>query len=394
MISEDEDAGGKSEGKIEPAEQAAPQQVAALQIPTLAPPQVSFREIPPPPPAPQRAAPAAPQPQAPSQPAPQPAAPAAPAAPAQQPEQVRFDNPRAAYYHQLLMNNPNVRKGLYLIRAAEGTQRAEDPYRTAFGFRKIDNLDWHPQVHYPYRNTTTTAAGAYQFLKDTWNRTARRLGLKDFSPLSQDIAALDLIRGRRGLNALISGDFPNFIRRVRGEWASFPGAGYRQPEVSRRWLLGLLNTPGIDEGVGPRLRPRNYAGSAHVGRAARGGSSPAAAAQALASDGESESPTNPLASRTTSPEDNPLASRTSEGESEPGMLNRRPQAADLSTDMDMGEDEEEGMPASSLAPSALMQSPSYAANPLAARRAPRSSQVTGEFDMRLNALRQSLFGVP
>ncbi|UUM27161.1 hypothetical protein NQU59_16085 [Acinetobacter colistiniresistens] len=78
-----------------------------------------------------------------------------------------------------LMNNPNARKMLDLIAATEGVKYG---YNTLFGNQRIDDLSWHPNVKKPFTQTDgqvkyTTAAGRYQFLKDTWDGVARQYGL-------------------------------------------------------------------------------------------------------------------------------------------------------------------------------------------------------------------------
>jgi lysozyme len=59
---------------------------------------------------------------------------------------------------------------------------------------------------------------------------AEPLGLVDFSPASQDLAAVELIRRCGVLDAIQRGEFDRTLRGIRSEWASLPGAGYGQPE--------------------------------------------------------------------------------------------------------------------------------------------------------------------
>lgn len=61
---------------------------------------------------------------------------------------------------------------------------------TPNGGSKFGDLSRHPNIAEPTRDgRQSTAAGKYQFVKGTWDRAARALGLKDFSPESQDKAA-------------------------------------------------------------------------------------------------------------------------------------------------------------------------------------------------------------
>lgn len=68
-------------------------------------------------------------------------------------------------------------------------------YNTIFGGHKFSSFSDHPriQVQIPGRpGLHSTAAGRYQMLASTWDEERARLGLKDFSPASQDAAAWDV----------------------------------------------------------------------------------------------------------------------------------------------------------------------------------------------------------
>ncbi|MCZ3306444.1 glycoside hydrolase family 104 protein [Acinetobacter baumannii] len=133
-----------------------------------------------------------------------------------------------------LMNNPNARKMLDLIAAAEGVKYG---YNTLFGNQRIDNLSAHPNIKKPFKQTDgqvkyTTAAGRYQFLKDTWDGLARQYGIKDFSPQSQDFGALALLAQNGALPYVLKGDFNTAIRKSGSTWASLPTSPYAQNKRS------------------------------------------------------------------------------------------------------------------------------------------------------------------
>ncbi|WP_046023807.1 glycoside hydrolase family 104 protein [Acinetobacter baumannii] len=133
-----------------------------------------------------------------------------------------------------LMNNPNARKMLDLIAAAEGVKYG---YNTLFGNQRIDNLSTHPNIKKPFKQTDgqvkyTTAAGRYQFLKDTWDGLARQYGIKDFSPQSQDFGALALLAQNGALPYVLKGDFNTAIRKSGSTWASLPTSPYAQNKRS------------------------------------------------------------------------------------------------------------------------------------------------------------------
>lgn len=139
-----------------------------------------------------------------------------------------------------ILNNPNARQMLDIIAKAEGVKYG---YNTLFGNQRIDNLNAHPNIKKTFRQTDgktnyTTAAGRYQFINDTWQNSAKKYGLNDFSPRNQDIAALGLIAGRGALQQVLKGDFRGAINKLGQEWASLPSSQYAQPK--KTWAqLGL-----------------------------------------------------------------------------------------------------------------------------------------------------------
>ena len=159
----------------------------------------------------------------------------------------------------------NLRAFLFAIRVAEGTADSNG-YRALFGHRRdaprlFDSFADHPRIATQFtdkagRRLWTTAAGAYQFVAisplpgggftkvDTWDRLQRKLGLPDFSPASQDAAAIELIGEQGALDDVRAGRLADAVRKVRSQWASLPGAGYDQPERT----LGEVQAAYINAG--------------------------------------------------------------------------------------------------------------------------------------------------
>lgn len=131
-----------------------------------------------------------------------------------------------------ILEHPNLRAFLMMIRAGEGTADANG-YRRLFGGALFDDYADHPRTRVTRRagagTLTSTAAGAYQILAKTWDSYRAAWGLTDFSPPSQDAFAVGLIRQRGALADVLSGRFAEAIRKCAKEWASLPGSPYGQP---------------------------------------------------------------------------------------------------------------------------------------------------------------------
>jgi len=90
----------------------------------------------------------------------------------------------------------------------------------------------------------STAAGRYQLLSRYWDAYRIQLGLKDFSPASQDAVALQQIKERGALPLIDKGDIRQAIDRCSNIWASLPGAGYGQFEHKADNLIARFKAAG------------------------------------------------------------------------------------------------------------------------------------------------------
>lgn len=126
------------------------------------------------------------------------------------------------------VSRPAIQNALRVIRFAEGTERGgPDSYRVMFGGGLAPDLKRHPDKVISRGGYSSSAAGAYQFLTPTWQSVANQLGLSDFSPRSQDLAATLLMKNRLssigGLATLEKEGFsPRVSAALAPEWASLP----------------------------------------------------------------------------------------------------------------------------------------------------------------------------
>ena len=112
------------------------------------------------------------------------------------------------------------------IRYAEGTS-GDAGYTTMFTHARFSDTSQHPRQLQTGGGYTSDAAGAYQFLSPTWDRARNALGLKDFSPASQELAG-EWLAQQRGVDTskvyTDKASFTQAIDRLAPEWASLPTA--------------------------------------------------------------------------------------------------------------------------------------------------------------------------
>ena len=134
--------------------------------------------------------------------------------------------------------NRNAQAWLTAIRVAEGTS-GPNGYRTMFGGGLFSDMSRHPDRVIRSGGYASAAAGAYQFMPDTW----RSVGGGAMTPIRQDRAAMALAL-RRGVDLSTAPFTPANVAKLAPEWASLPtlagGSYYGQPFRSFRSLQGVF----------------------------------------------------------------------------------------------------------------------------------------------------------
>jgi muramidase (phage lysozyme) len=120
----------------------------------------------------------------------------------------------------------NLKAFLAVLRLGESS----DDYRALYGGGRFTSYADHPTFAEGFegavvRGQSTHAAGAYQFQPGTWKEAQKALGLPDFSPDSQDKAALFLIKRRGALDVVKAGELARAREMLTKEWASLADRG-------------------------------------------------------------------------------------------------------------------------------------------------------------------------
>lgn len=143
-----------------------------------------------------------------------------------------------------LLSNPRVKAMLNTIAYAEGAD-----YNTRVGGSTFMDLSKKPgkKTYIKSIGNYSTAEGRYQFLNSTWDSVAKDLGLKDFSPQSQDLAAIELIKRRGAMGDVLSGDLGTAVSKLNKEWASLPTKSGRSA-YSRQNARSMASLKDVFEG--------------------------------------------------------------------------------------------------------------------------------------------------
>ena len=152
------------------------------------------------------------------------------------------------------LTSDNVQAFLRVIREGESNQN-EDAYQMMFGGDHFESFSDHPRQVHVRGALKSTAAGAYQFLVATWDALVKQFGFPDFSPQSQDQAAVALIAGRGALYDVIAGRLDEAISKCNKEWASLPDSPYGQPTRTRKQAREVFEAYGGRVGSAPEASP-------------------------------------------------------------------------------------------------------------------------------------------
>ena len=144
-----------------------------------------------------------------------------------------------------MLGNPNVKTFLDFLAKAEGGD-----YNVVVGGGTFDDFSKHPgRVGLRTKEGPSTAAGRYQITKTTFDDVAPKLGLKDFSPRSQDLAAVYLLQRRGALEDVAGGNWDEAINKLGKEWASLPTSKYQQPKKTWDYVRENLSEKTVVAGA-------------------------------------------------------------------------------------------------------------------------------------------------
>lgn len=146
--------------------------------------------------------------------------------------------------------SPNLKAFLDMIAYSEGTDNGRQKtdnhgYDVIVGGDTFTDYSDHPnRLVWLNKGLASTAAGRYQLLYRYWKVYKEQLGLKDFSPASQDAVAIQQIKECKALDDIEKGYISVAITKCARIWASLPGAGYGQHENNLPSLLAYYQQDG------------------------------------------------------------------------------------------------------------------------------------------------------
>jgi muramidase (phage lysozyme) len=148
----------------------------------------------------------------------------------------------------------NVTAMLDLVAWAEGT---DSSYNRIYTGAEFADYSKHPDRVLCSAGICSAAAGRYQFMPATWTAVKAKLNLPDFSPSSQDKAAVQLMKDAGCYSAAVRGDVAEFADRCWSVWASFHSSdGAKLDKRQRSHSISTLQTKYQELlGAGPISAP-------------------------------------------------------------------------------------------------------------------------------------------
>jgi lysozyme len=127
--------------------------------------------------------------------------------------------------------NGNITAFLAVIRAGESSNN----YGAYVGGGSFTDFSHHPALpptNWPGIPGPSHACGAYQFEPGTWLECQKALNLPDFSPASQDAAAIYLLQRRGAYTAIQNSDIQSACDLLKNEWQMFTQAKWSVANVT------------------------------------------------------------------------------------------------------------------------------------------------------------------
>jgi len=172
---------------------------------------------------------------------------------------MNVDTTQPTYAAPTASNDPdaNVKAFLFTIRASEhrypNDVTNDAAYHIFYGGRRFYDMSEHPVITGEMKpivlpnhvcaavklnpGCVSTAAGAYQLIMPTWTRLRNKLQLMDFSPASQDMAAVQLLDDIGALKLVQAGDIEAALAKASKVWASLPGSSAQQNPRTLQYAL-------------------------------------------------------------------------------------------------------------------------------------------------------------
>ena len=126
----------------------------------------------------------------------------------------------------------NLKAFLMVIKYCEHGKTDDAVYYIRNGGSKLTSLASHPMGK--GAKGTTSASGAYQIVKGTWLEVKAKLNLPDFSPKSQDLAAVSILKSKGALELIKRGKLEQAIKKLPYKlWTSLPGKFEQQKTIAQ-----------------------------------------------------------------------------------------------------------------------------------------------------------------
>lgn len=131
----------------------------------------------------------------------------------------------------------NLSAFLYMLRMGESSNR----YNVIYGGQTFSDYSRHPDVWVPIPSRPgygSTAAGAYQFIFSTWNTVAAEAGVSDFTPASQDAAAVQYLTDLGAMPYIEAGDVAGACSQINSTGIIFQSLAVRSQSQLQAWYQG------------------------------------------------------------------------------------------------------------------------------------------------------------